>query len=63
MISHKYQIDIPVRSNHMENLVRNLSLNAAKLDSRSVRLILVLLTLIMFIIGAGAPMSGGGFGG
>jgi hypothetical protein len=47
----------------MENLVRNLSLNAANLDSRSVRLVLVILTLIMFVIGAGAPLAGGGFGG
>jgi hypothetical protein len=52
-----------VRSNQMENIVRNISLNASKLDSRSVRLVLVILTLIMFVIGAGAPMSGGGFGG
>jgi hypothetical protein len=54
---------IPVRSNQMENLVRNLSLNAAKMDSRYLRLILVVLTLILFVIGAGAPLSGGGFGG
>ncbi len=47
----------------MENFVRNISLNAAKMDSRYLRLILVVLTLIMFVIGAGAPMSGGGFGG
>jgi hypothetical protein len=47
----------------MENFVRNLSLNAAKMDSRYLRLILVVLTLIMFVIGAGAPLAGGGFGG
>ncbi len=47
----------------MENLVRNFSLNAAKMDSRYLRLILVVLTLIMFVIGAGAPLAGGGFGG
>ncbi len=48
----------------MENIVRNLSLNAAKMDSRYLRLVLVVLTLILFVIGAGAPQAGGGgFGG
>ena len=47
----------------MENIVRNLSLNAAKMDSRHLRLVLVVLTLILFVIGAGAPQAGGGFGG
>jgi hypothetical protein len=47
----------------MKNLVCNLSLNAAKIDSRHVRVVLVVLTVILFVIGAGAPMSGGGFGG
>ncbi len=41
----------------MENFVRNLSLNAAKMDSRYLRLILVILTLILFVIGAGAPFG------
>jgi hypothetical protein len=47
----------------MKNFVRSLSLNAVKMDSRYLRLILVVLTLIMFVIGAGAPMAGSGFGG
>jgi hypothetical protein len=47
----------------MRNFVRSLSLNAVKMDSRYLRLILVVLTLIMFVIGAGAPMIGGGIGG
>jgi hypothetical protein len=41
----------------MENFVRYLSLNAAKIDSRYLRLILVILTLILFVIGAGAPFG------
>jgi hypothetical protein len=39
----------------MKYFFRNLSLNAAKLDSRHLRLILLVLTLILFVIGAGAP--------
>lgn len=39
----------------MKNFVRNLSLNAAKMDIRYLRLILVVFTLILFVIGAGAP--------
>jgi hypothetical protein len=48
---------IQVRSNHMENFVHYLSLNAAKIDSRYLRLILVVITLILFVIGAGAPFD------
>jgi len=43
--------------------MRRLSLNATKMDSRYLRLVLVVLTLILFVIGAGAPQAGGGFGG
>jgi hypothetical protein len=50
-------ISIQVRSNHMENFVRYFSLNAAKIDSRHLRLILVVITLILFVIGAGAPFE------
>jgi hypothetical protein len=50
-------IPIQVRSNLMKYFFRNLSLNAAKMDSRYLRLILVVLTLILFVIGAGAPFS------
>ena len=41
----------------MKYFFRKLSLNAAKIDSRHLRLILVILTLILFVIGAGAPFD------
>ena len=41
----------------MKYFFRKLSLNAAKIDSRRLRLILVILTLILFVIGAGAPFG------
>jgi hypothetical protein len=41
----------------MENLSRNIRLNAAKIDSRYLRLILLVLTLILFVIGAGVPFG------
>lgn len=41
----------------MKNFVRSLSLNVAKMDARHLRLILLILTLILFVIGAGAPFE------
>jgi multisubunit Na+/H+ antiporter MnhB subunit len=47
----------------MNNIIRRTTLSLSRLDSRTIRLILVLLTLILFILGAGAPGAGGGFSG
>jgi hypothetical protein len=47
----------------MEDTLRKLGLNLAKLDSNQIRLIIVLLSLILFVLGAGAPDTPGGFGG
>jgi hypothetical protein len=47
----------------MEDILRKLGLNLAKLDSNQVRLIIALLSLIIFVLGAGAPDTPGGFGG
>jgi hypothetical protein len=47
----------------MDHLIRKYSLNLGQLDNRHVRLILVILSLILFILGAGAPGTGSGVGG
>jgi hypothetical protein len=47
----------------MESIIRRTTLSLSHLDSRTIRLLLVLLTLILFILGAGAPGAGGGFSG
>jgi hypothetical protein len=47
----------------MDHFTSKLSLNLGKLDNRHVRLILVILSLILFILGAGAPGTGSGVGG
>jgi len=47
----------------MNRLISKLSLNFGQLDNRHVRLILVILSLILFILGAGAPGTGSGVGG
>jgi hypothetical protein len=35
----------------------------AHADARYVQLLLLLLTLILFVLGGGAPMAGGSYGG
>ena len=47
----------------MKHQVRNFTLMMGRLDQRHVRLGLVVLTLILFVLGAGAPEAGGGHGG
>ena len=47
----------------MKRQVRNLTLMMGRLDQRHVRLGLVVLTLILFVLGAGAPEAGSGHGG
>lgn len=47
----------------MEKSIRQISLNLGKMDQRNIRLVLVILSLILFVIGAGAPATGGGIGG
>jgi hypothetical protein len=46
----------------MKRNIRNLSLTLGQLDSRHVRLGLVILSLAFFVLGAGAPMAGSGHG-
>ncbi len=44
----------------MKHNVRNLNLFVGQLDRRHVRLGLAVLTLALFVLGAGAPAIGGG---
>ncbi len=44
----------------MEKLYTRLSLQAAKIESRHVQLALVILTLVLFVLGSGAPTDSGG---
>jgi hypothetical protein len=47
----------------MKNSIQKISLSLGKIDARHIRLILALVTLILFILGAGAPSAPGGFSG
>jgi hypothetical protein len=44
----------------MKNEVRNLKVVVGQIDRRYVRLGLAVLTLALFVLGAGAPSIGGG---
>lgn len=45
----------------MENTIRDLQINFGKIDQRHARLILAIITLILLVLGAGAPSDVGGF--
>jgi len=47
----------------MTHNINNLGLTVARLDHRYVRLGLVVLSLVLFVLGAGAPGAEGGSGG
>lgn len=47
----------------MENLARSLTLNLGKIDARTLRFVLLLITLILFVLGAAAPGCPGDFSG
>ncbi len=44
----------------MKHEVRNLNIFLGQIDRRRVRLGLTILTLVLFVLGAGAPAIGGG---
>ncbi len=46
----------------MKRSIQNLGLTLGQLDSRHVRLGLVVLSLVLFVLGAGAPLATGGHG-
>ncbi len=47
----------------MKRIIRDLNLTLASIDQRRIRLGLVIFSLILFVLGAGAPDDGGGGGG
>ncbi len=47
----------------MKATLRDLTLALGRLDWRHVRLVLAVLALVLFVLGAGAPDGGGGSGG
>jgi hypothetical protein len=47
----------------MKDLFRELQLGIGHLDRRHVQFILLILTLILLVLGAGAPGAGGDFAG
>jgi hypothetical protein len=47
----------------MKRSVRNLNLMLGQLDRRYIRLGLMVLTLVLFVLGAGAPEDCSGHGG
>ena len=47
----------------MKKIISNLSQFSCKIDRRQVQTFLVLLTLALFVLGAGAPGCDGGAGG
>lgn len=47
----------------MKHTIRDLSLVLGRVNQRHVQLVLALLGLILFVLGAGAPADSGGGGG
>jgi len=46
----------------MKNQLNRINLTVSKFDQRHVRLALIILSLALFVIGAGAPAIGGEIG-
>ena len=44
----------------MKNIARDLKIQISKVSPVDVRLVLFVLTLVLFVLGAGAPDAGGG---
>ncbi len=47
----------------MQHISNQLVLNAHKVNGNTIKLILLIVSLTLFVLGAGAPTSGGGTGG
>lgn len=47
----------------MRDRVRDIGALVGTMDPRMAKLILVILSVVMFVLGAGAPGDGGGWGG
>ena len=46
----------------MKSRMKDVSLFVGRLNQNHIRLVLAILTLILFVLGAGAPGTGGGIG-
>ena len=47
----------------MDQIINSVKLSLAKIDPQVVKMALVLLSLLLFVLGAGAPAVGGGING
>ncbi len=47
----------------MQNSIRAITMTIGRLNVRHLRLLMIILSLVMFVIGAGAPGDHGGWGG
>lgn len=47
----------------MKSIIQKLTLSAGKIDRRHLQLLVVLVTLSLLVLGAGAPAISGGSGG
>lgn len=47
----------------MESYVRNLFVSMGKISRNQIQLFILIITLILFVLGAGAPGAWGGFSG
>jgi hypothetical protein len=46
----------------MKDTIRKLTLSVSQIDRRLIQLVILIAVLAMFVLGAGAPVSGGGPG-
>lgn len=46
----------------MKDAIRQLTMNMSQIDRRLIQVVILVAILTMFVLGAGAPVSGGGPG-
>jgi len=47
----------------MKNISRQITVTASKMNSDTVKLVLLIVSISLFVLGAGAPAGSGGIGG
>jgi hypothetical protein len=47
---------------HMKDTIRQLTLSVSQIDRRLIQVVLMVVVLTLFVLGAGAPATGGGPG-
>ncbi|MCL4562791.1 MAG: hypothetical protein M1281_19530 [Chloroflexi bacterium] len=47
----------------MKSIARDITLAISRVDRRTIQMVVIILSLAMFLLTAGAPASDGGFGG